>query len=60
MIRYAGLFSNRWRKQYLAQARIALNQPETDDVDTNIQTSFKRIRCQCIFFGHVWRILSEP
>jgi hypothetical protein len=33
MIRYAGLFSNRWRKQYLAQARIALNQPETDDVD---------------------------
>jgi hypothetical protein len=40
MIRYAGLFSNRWRKQYLAQARIALNQPETDDVDTNIQTSW--------------------
>ena len=40
MIRYAGLFSNRWRKQYLAQARIALNQPETDDVDTNVQTSW--------------------
>jgi len=40
MIRYAGLFSNRWRKQYLAQSRIALNQSETDDADTNIQTSW--------------------
>jgi hypothetical protein len=35
MIRYAGLFSNRWRKQYLAQARIALNQCEPDDSNEN-------------------------
>jgi hypothetical protein len=28
MIHYAGLFSNRWRKQYLAQSCIALNQSE--------------------------------
>jgi len=40
MIRYAGLFSNRWRKQYLAQCRVALNQSETDDADTNISTSW--------------------
>jgi hypothetical protein len=31
MIRYAGLFTNRWRKKYLAMARIALNQSESDD-----------------------------
>ena len=31
MIRYAGLFSNRWKKQYLAQARTALSLPESDD-----------------------------
>ena len=31
MIRYAGLFSNRWRKKYLAMARMALNQSESDD-----------------------------
>jgi hypothetical protein len=31
MIRYAGLFANRWKKQYLSQCRIALNQPEPDD-----------------------------
>ncbi len=37
MIRYAGLFSNRWRKQYLAQARINLNQSEPDDCDGNAQ-----------------------
>ncbi len=38
MIRYAGVFSNRWRKQYLAQARIALNQSdEPDDCDGNAQ-----------------------
>jgi hypothetical protein len=29
MIRYAGLFSNRWKKQYLAQARAALSLPES-------------------------------
>ena len=34
---YAGLFSNRWRKQYLTQARIALNQSEPDDCDGNAQ-----------------------
>jgi len=31
MIRYAGLFSNRWKEQYLSQARIALNQTDNDD-----------------------------
>ena len=35
MIRYAGLFSNRWKKQYLAQARTALGQPESDDCSEN-------------------------
>lgn len=30
MIRYYGLFANRWRGQYLAQARAALNQPDPD------------------------------
>jgi hypothetical protein len=33
MIRYSGLFCNRWKKLYLSQARAALNQPETDDSD---------------------------
>ena len=33
MIRYAGLFANRWKKKYLSQCRIALNQPEPDDTD---------------------------
>ena len=31
MIRYAGLFSNRWKKQYLSQAHVALNQPDPGD-----------------------------
>jgi hypothetical protein len=31
MIRYAGLFANRWKKHYLSQCRIALNQPQPDD-----------------------------
>jgi hypothetical protein len=35
MIRYAGLFSNRWKKQYLSLARIALNQSDFDDPDEN-------------------------
>ena len=35
MIRYAGLFSNRWKKQYLAQARAALSLPESDDCSEN-------------------------
>jgi len=34
MIRYAGLFSNRWKKQYLSQARTALNHSDPDDSDT--------------------------
>jgi len=38
MIRYAGLFTNRWKKQYLSQCRIALNQPEP--VDTNTHQSW--------------------
>ena len=40
MIRYAGLFSNRWKKHYLAQARIALNQSELDHSDKNPQPSW--------------------
>jgi hypothetical protein len=35
MIRYASLFSNRWKKQYLAQARTALSQPESDGCNEN-------------------------
>ncbi len=31
MIRYAGVFCNRWKGRYLSQARAALNQPDTDD-----------------------------
>jgi hypothetical protein len=30
MIRYYGLFCNRWRERYLAQARAALDQPDPD------------------------------
>jgi hypothetical protein len=40
MIRYAGLFSNRWKKQYLSQARIALNQPEPDNCVKNTPPSW--------------------
>ena len=35
MIRYAGLFANRWKKQYVSQCPIALNQPEPDDTDAH-------------------------
>jgi hypothetical protein len=35
MIRYAGLFTNRWQKPYLSQCRIALNHPEPDDTDVD-------------------------
>ena len=35
MIRYAGLFSNRWKKQHLTQARTALSLPESDDSSEN-------------------------
>jgi hypothetical protein len=34
MIRYAGLFSNRWKQRYLSQARVALNQTDNDDTHT--------------------------
>ena len=40
MVRYAGLFCNRWKGQYLSQARIALNQFEPEDSDKNIQLSW--------------------
>jgi len=40
MIRYAGLFANRWKKQYVSQCRIALNQPEPDDTDANTRQSW--------------------
>ena len=40
MIRYAGLFSNRWKKQYLSQARVALNQSQSDDSNKNTQPSW--------------------
>ena len=40
MIRYAGLFSNRWKKEYLSQARIALNQPDPDNSVKNIPRSW--------------------
>lgn len=37
MIRYCGLFCNRWKQQFMADARIALNQPEylTKDKDSD-------------------------
>ncbi|GAI47594.1 unnamed protein product, partial [marine sediment metagenome] len=40
MVRYAGLFCNRWKGQYLSQVRIALNQFEPEDSDKNIQLSW--------------------
>lgn len=40
MIRYAGLFSNRWKKQYLSQARVALNQSQPDGSNKNTQPSW--------------------
>ena len=40
MIRYAGLFANRWKKKDLSQGRIALNQAETDDTDTHTHQSW--------------------
>ena len=36
MIRYCGIFSNRWKKQYLTQARIALNQEEPDNKEEKV------------------------
>ena len=39
MIRYAGLFSNRWKKQYLSRARIILNQSDTHN-DLNVSISW--------------------
>jgi hypothetical protein len=56
MIRYAGLFSNRWRKQYLAQARMALNQSEPDDCDGNAQPLWAERQTDCTFCGHLRRI----
>jgi Putative transposase. len=47
MIRYAGLFSNRWKKQYLSQARIALNQSEPGDSDANTQSSWAERQIDC-------------
>jgi hypothetical protein len=40
MIRYAGLFSNRWKVQYLGQARDALNQADPDDSDEDTQPTW--------------------
>ena len=40
MIRYAGLFSNRWKKQVLSQARIALEQSDPGDADGNVHPSW--------------------
>ena len=40
MIRYASLFSNRWKRPYLAEARIALNQSEPEDSDINAEASW--------------------
>ena len=40
MIRYAGLFSNRWKNQYLTHARVALNQAGPDDSNQEITPSW--------------------
>ena len=52
MIRYAGLFSNRWKKQYLAQARTALSLPESDDSNELKPCSKKKyFRLKTMFSG---------
>ena len=43
MIRYASLFAKRWKKQYVSQRRIALNQPEPDDTDANTHQSWAQL-----------------
>ena len=40
MIRHAGLFANRWKKQYGSRCRIALNRPEPDDIDAQSHRSW--------------------
>jgi len=40
MIRYAGLFSNRWKKRYLSQARVALEQSNPPDAVGNAHPSW--------------------
>jgi len=50
MIRYAGLFSNRWKQRYLSQARVALNQSEPNDSDTNTYPS--RAERQMLYTGN--------
>ena len=40
MIRYAGLFSNRWKKRYLSQARVALEQSDPPDAVGNAHPSW--------------------
>lgn len=49
MIRYVGLFSNRWRKQYIAQAHLALNQSAPEDSDQNTAPSWAQ--CQTEYRG---------
>ena len=44
LIRYAGLLSNRWKKQYLSEARIALSQSDSDDFAGNI---YRQVWRQC-------------
>jgi len=49
MIRYAGLFCNRWKAQYLLQARSALKQVEPDTQDENSPSWAER---QTDYTGH--------
>ena len=46
MIRYAGLFCNRWKEPYLSQARIALNQTDHDDTHTGTLPSWTERRSE--------------
>ena len=51
MIRYAGLFSNRWKEHYLSQARIALNRSHPDDSDGNIQSAWAERQAAYAYTG---------
>ena len=55
MIRYAGLFANRWKKQYVSQCRIALNQPEPDDADANTHQSWAERQAELTGIDPLWR-----
>lgn len=46
MIRYTGLFCNRWKGQYLSLARNALNKPEPSGIEETNVTSWRERQCE--------------